>query len=49
MKDFKTFSKSAKLEGFDPKKDDLYSYEVATKTERANALTMIDIIYNMLP
>lgn len=49
MKDFKTFSKSAKLDGFDPKKDDLYSYEVATKTERNNALTMIDIIYNMLP
>lgn len=49
MKDFKTFSKSAQLEGFDPKKDDLYSYEVATKTERNNALTMIDIIYNMLP
>lgn len=49
MKDFQTFSKSAKLEGFDPKTDDLYSYDVTTKSERANALAMIDIIYNMLP
>lgn len=49
MKDFQTFSKSVRLEGFDPKKDDLYSYEVATKTERENAYTMLDIIYNMLP
>ena len=49
MKDFKTFSKSAKLEGFDPTTDDLYSYDVTTKSERANALAMIDIIYNMLP
>ena len=49
MKDFQTFSKSAKLEGFDPTTDDLYSYDVTTKSERANALAMIDIIYNMLP
>lgn len=49
MKDFQTFSKSAALEGFDPKKDDLYSYEVTTKSERANALAMLDIIYNSLP
>lgn len=49
MKDFETFSKNIKLEGFDPKKDDLYSYEVATKSERANAYAMLDIMYNMLP
>lgn len=49
MKDFTTFSKNAKLEGFDPTKDDLYSYDVTTKSERENALVMIDIIYNMLP
>ena len=49
MKDFQTFSKNIKLEGFDPKRDDLYSYEVATKSERANAYAMLDIIYNMLP
>lgn len=49
MRDFKTFSENAKLEGFDPKKDDLYSYEVTTKSEKANALVMIDLIYNMLP
>jgi hypothetical protein len=49
MKDFETFSKQVKLEGFDPKKDDLYSYEVATKSERANAYAMLDIIYRMLP
>lgn len=49
MKDFQTFSKSAKLEGFNPKTDDLYSYDVTTKSEKANALAMIDIIYNMLP
>lgn len=49
MRDFKTFSENAKLEGFDPKTDDLYSYEVTTKSEKANALVMIDLIYNMLP
>ena len=49
MKDFNTFSKNARLEGFDPKTDDLYSYDVTTKSERANALAMIEIIYNMLP
>lgn len=49
MKDFKTFSQNIQLEGFDPKQDDLYSYEVATKSERANAYAMLDIIYNMLP
>lgn len=49
MQDFKEFSKTAKLEGFDPKKDDLYSYEISTKSERENAYLMIDIIYNMLP
>jgi hypothetical protein len=32
MKDFQTFSQNLRLEGFDPKKDDLYSYEVATKS-----------------
>lgn len=49
MKDFKTFSKYIQLEGFDPEKDDLYSYKVATKSERANAYAMIEIIYRMLP
>jgi hypothetical protein len=49
MKDFNTFSQSIRLEGFDPKQDDLYSYEVATKSERANAYAMLDIIYRMLP
>lgn len=49
MRDFKTFSENAKLEGFNPKTDDLYSYEVTTKSEKANALVMIDLIYNMLP
>lgn len=48
MKDFQTFSKNIRLEGFDPKQDDLYSYEVATKSERANAYAMLDIIYNAL-
>ena len=48
MKDFQTFSKNIRLEGFDPKQDDLYSYEVATKSERANAYAMLDILYNML-
>lgn len=49
MKDFQTFSQNLRLEGFDPKKDDLYSYEVATKSQRANALIMLDIVYNSLP
>lgn len=49
MQDFKEFSKTARLEGFDPKKDDLYSYKISTKSERENAYLMIDIIYNMLP
>ena len=49
MKDFKTFSKNIKVEGFDPTRDDLYSYEVVTKSERANAYAMLDILYNMLP
>lgn len=49
MKDFKTFSQQAKLQGFDPKKDDLYSYELVTKSERENAYIMLDLIYNMLP
>lgn len=49
MKDFKTFSQQAKLQGFNPKKDDLYSYELVTKSERENAYIMLDLIYNMLP
>lgn len=49
MKDFKTFSSKAKSQGFNPKHDDLYSYEIATKSERENAYIMLDLIYNMLP
>lgn len=49
MKDFKTFSKEARLQGFNPKYDDLYSYELVTKSERENAYIMLDLIYNMLP
>ena len=49
MRDFKTFSKEARLQGFNPKEDDLYSYELVTKSERENAYIMLDIIYNMLP
>ena len=49
MKDFYTFSQKMKLEGFDPSQDDLYSYEVTTKSERENAYLMLDIIYRMLP
>ena len=49
MKDFQTFSKNIRLQGFDPKQDDLYSYEVSTKSERENAYLMLDIIYHMLP
>lgn len=49
MKDFKTFSQKIRLEGFDPKQDDLYSYKVTTKSERENAYLMLDLIYNMLP
>ena len=49
MKDFQTFSRNIRLQGFDPKRDDLYSYEVSTKSERENAYLMLDIIYHMLP
>ncbi len=49
MKDFYTFSQKMKSEGFDPSQDDLYSYEVTTKSERENAYLMLDIIYRMLP
>ena len=49
LKDYKEFEKNMRQYGFDPKKDDLYSYEVSTNSERANALAMLNIVYGMLP
>lgn len=49
LKDYKEFEKNMRQQGFDPKKDDLYSYEVSTSTERANALAMLNVIYSTLP
>lgn len=49
LRDYKEFEKNMRTQGFDPKTDDLYSYEVASNSERANALTMLSIVYGMLP
>lgn len=49
LKDYKEFERNMRQYGFDPKKDDLYSYEVSTNSERANALAMLNIVYGMLP
>ena len=49
LKDYKEFEKNMRQYGFDPKKDNLYSYEVSTNSERANALAMLNIVYGMLP